>query len=64
MKFKLVIELGNDAMLTHHDIRVALIGVTNRLRHTLDGLPLKGQEGVIQDDNGQTVGRWEFTGKR
>jgi len=64
MKFKLVIELGNAAMLTHYDIRRALIAVSNRLQRDHDGLPVRGTAVNIKDDNGNTVGSWEFTGKR
>ena len=64
MKFKLNIDLGNDAMLTCYDVRLALIAVCNKLQREHDGLPARGTEGIIQDANGQTVGRWVFKGAR
>lgn len=64
MKFKLTIELGNSAMLTCYDVRLALIAVTNKLQRECDGLPIQGTGGNIRDANGQTVGEWTFKGKR
>lgn len=53
MKFKLEIELGNDAMQDQHDVAKVLRDVANHL-----GGPY-GLSGKIKDDNGNTVGRWE-----
>lgn len=64
MKFKLTITLGNDAMQSCHDVRRALIAVTNRLQQEYDGKPRRGDSGSILDANGHTVGSWEFKGKR
>jgi len=64
MKFKLTIELGNDAMLTFQDIRRALIETTNRIQRNRDGLPSQGDGAEIRDINGHSVGRWQMKGKR
>lgn len=55
-KFKLTIDLGNDAMSERSDVIEALGRVMMRLA---DG---SSTEGYITDRNGNTVGSWEVTG--
>lgn len=57
MKFKLEIELGNDAMQTPSDVRRALREIAATARFPVAG---EEDEGRIGDENGNTVGRWEF----
>jgi len=67
LKFKLEIELGNDAMQDQHDVAQALNDVEERLRKLVSGhfgpygLALMDTllEGKIMDRNGNAVGRWE-----
>ena len=65
MKFKLEIELGNDAMRTARHVNAALRKVAaSILCHEDDdeeGLEGKVISGVILDENGRKVGRWEVT---
>lgn len=56
--FKLEIELGNDAMKTAFHVSTALVQVANKLRKLRSTAP--GTEAKIMDDNGNSVGRWEF----
>lgn len=55
--FKLKIEMGNAAMLNRRDVARALKEVAAKLNAR------NGTEGRIMDENGNTVGSWEFTGK-
>lgn len=50
-KFKLEIELGNEAMSDHFDI-------ANALRNVSDKLYLGQMQGKIYDRNGNTVGEF------
>ena len=53
--FTLVIKMGNDAMQTLDDASAALFKVAAKVG--------AGQsEGVIRDDNGNTVGKWRTSG--
>ena len=56
MKFKLEIELGNEAMQDCSDVHDALQDVS---RSVAEGL----QSDNIRDINGNTVGSWKFTGR-
>ena len=65
MKFTLNIELGNAEMLTIYDVACALRKTADRL----DGLPPNAEpseldpfdrKGGIRDENGNTVGKWQF----
>lgn len=54
-EFTLTIELGNDAMQTGRDIAQALEELSQRLlTYTGPG------DGVIIDENGNTIGKWEI----
>lgn len=56
MKFKLEIELGNDAMQSNVDIETALQAVARNYHKA--GLA-KPDTGRIFDGNGNAVGKWE-----
>jgi hypothetical protein len=59
--FRLMITLGNDAMLTRDDVSRALAALAMRLADgpRQDGdRPFTEDEGGIKDDNGNTVGSW------
>ena len=57
MKFVLRIDLGNDAMQTRADIEEVLRKLGKNLAYMSDP-PEDGDEGKIQDINGNTVGEW------
>lgn len=61
MKFKLEIELGNDAMLTAWDVGNA---VSNAMKRRLTGNTtlIAGDRGRIVDVNGNKVGSWVVEG--
>lgn len=65
MKFKLEIELGNDAMKTARHLNAAIRKVASSvLAHEDDdeeGFKDKVIGSVILDENGNKVGRWEIT---
>jgi hypothetical protein len=65
MKFKLEIELGNDAMQYANDVAGALENVARSLRShdltTFDELDPFDRKGTIRDENGNKVGKWEAT---
>lgn len=52
--FEVKISLGNDAMRTHEDVAKALGEVARRLRRG-------AQHGKVMDENGNSVGTFEFT---
>ena len=54
-KFKLTIELGNDAMSSTSDLAAALVRVSEQI---LDGY----MRGYILDNNGNTVGEYMMHG--
>lgn len=56
MKFKLEIELGNEAMHGYHDIFAAI----RQIKITDLGIK-PGHGAPIRDENGNTVGKWEVT---
>jgi hypothetical protein len=56
-KFTLTIEMGNEAMSTCRDVRVALYDVAQRLFYQQD----LATNAYIRDENGNTVGAWAFT---
>lgn len=56
-KFKLVIQLGNDAMSTAQDIAGALRTLADKLG-TDDYNGVLAFDGVVVDDNGNKVGSW------
>lgn len=53
MKFKLEIQMGNEAMLTRED-------VARKVRQISEKIDSGYDEGRIMDDNGNKVGKWEF----
>jgi len=61
-KFKLEIQLGNDAMQTYGDIELALRQVCHRMRRNFNPLEVPtnktGNDGKILDANGNKVGFW------
>lgn len=59
MKFKLEIEMGNDAMLTAWDVIKAVKRVMSRL--TISDFNV-GSRGRIMDVNGNKVGSWVVVG--
>lgn len=59
MKIVIEVELGNEAMQTLLDVRRAVDDSLTRPGQ-YDRL-LAGEEGVILDFNGNSVGRWEVT---
>ena len=63
MKFKLEIEMGNDAMQDIRDVAVSLEALASRLRELYhDVLGGKGVTGGrILDVNGNIVGKWART---
>ena len=58
MKFKLEIEIGNDAMLDYDDLARVLHRVASSLRGM--GKPNINDFDPIRDDNGNTVGQLQF----
>ena len=60
MRFTLEIELGNEAMRKDDHIREALHRVAYKAR--MSEFPEDGDEGVIADENGNTVGSWTIAG--
>jgi len=58
MKFRLDIDLGNDAMQTSSDIRNTLATVQMEVGIIFDGSPVRKMK--IRDTNGNTVGFWEI----
>lgn len=58
-KFSLNIELGNDAMLTPSDVAGAIDRISEKLARRGDTF-YYDEGGVVLDDNGNTVGKWEF----
>lgn len=54
--FKLEIELGNDAMQDREDVASALRKAAEKIEQTSAAL------GRIIDENGNTVGTWDFDG--
>lgn len=62
MKFKLEIELGNDAMQSYEDIIGALEKTAGKLRETARfHAPAKGDTAKVMDQNGLSVGKWCIT---
>ena len=63
MKFKLEIEIGNDAMLDYDDLSQALIGMArkfdSRYREGREVVP--GVNASVRDTNGNTVGHWNIS---
>jgi hypothetical protein len=62
MKFTLEIELGNDAMRSHQDIRDALTQVMGKVgarQYCVKSAPSDGDGSKIIDDNGNSVGTWQ-----
>jgi len=59
MRFTLEIELGNEAMQKDYHIRQALQVVAYKAR--MSEFPEAGDEGIICDENGATVGKWEVS---
>jgi len=58
MRFTLDITLGNEAMQTAEDIATALAKLGEQLA-TFDESNWPGTEGIIRDENGNTVGTWQ-----
>ena len=61
MKFKLEIELGNDAMLTAWDVGNAVSSAMKR-RIAGNTILIAGDRGRIADVNGNKVGSWVVEG--
>lgn len=59
MKFKLEIELGNDAMKDSNDVGEALLSVRTRLSGYPNAFDYGFDEGEIKDANGNAIGKWE-----
>lgn len=60
VKFKLEIELGNEAMQDQHDVAKSLRGVADKLSQLQSTrFGPYGLSGKILDENGNSVGRWE-----
>ena len=62
MKFKLEIELGNDAMQDRDDVGHELYRLSKRLMGAEAFEPGDGE--LVRDANGNTVGKWEVTEDR
>jgi hypothetical protein len=60
MKFKLEIELGNDAMQTFDDVLEALQESHSSLADGSEPF-IVGDYDLLRDVNGNTVGKWEVT---
>lgn len=58
MKFRLEIELGNDAMRTGADVADALRGVAHRIDSLSETPKEMGPAGMVYDANGNAVGDW------
>jgi hypothetical protein len=58
MKFRVEIELGNDAMQSNHDIAKALRQVAKEISHQHQILHDAPREFRIRDTNGNAVGRY------
>lgn len=58
MRFKLIIELGNDAMQTADELAEALRNAATRIETQYNELS-SGQYGGVKDVNGNNVGEWE-----
>lgn len=58
MKIVIEIELGNEAMQTMNDVRDALEESLLGRKGNFSALR-RGEESIITDLNGNTVGRWE-----
>lgn len=56
MHFEIKIELGNDAMQTWEDIRLALRESAVRIGRAFQGEPMAGDSVAIFDVNGNRVG--------
>lgn len=60
MKFKLEIELGNDAMLTGEDVARALRKVADVVESCTPYVVKAEGPGTIRDENGHKVGTWRY----
>lgn len=58
MKFRLEIDLGNDAMAKAEDVAHALQGVADVIDWAVAFGP--GVNGAVKDANGNVVGHWVF----
>ena len=60
MKFKLEVELGNDAMQSNDDLAIALASVIDRLQNAMALASVIDTEvhGTILDLNGNNVGKF------
>jgi hypothetical protein len=61
MKFRLEIELGNDAMQTLDDVIAALQASRNSLADGNEPLTIGDNDRVLGDENGNNIGKWEVT---
>jgi hypothetical protein len=58
--FKMEVELGNEAMQSGLDVAHALVRTAGRIDRAVGRDPLaSGEQGVVMDANGNTVGSWE-----
>ena len=55
------IELGNDAMLTGHDLADALVALAGRLRSSHGISPARDDAAIIRDVNDNNVGSWNIS---
>lgn len=60
MKFKLEIDLGNDAMCRSVHVADALITMGRKIINGTMRSVKKPAEGIIRDINGNSVGKWEL----
>lgn len=58
MRFKLEVDMNNDAMQNGMDVASALTEVADKIRHYHSPSEMKGIGGYILDENGNKVGRW------
>jgi hypothetical protein len=59
-EFTLKIQLGNDAMQTPGDVAKTLRDLADKL-DTRRGATAEHASGNVRDENGNTVGHWEFS---
>lgn len=59
-EFTLEIEMGNDAMRSPGDVARALREAADEIENLVNHRNVYGESGTFRDDNGNTIGRWEF----
>ena len=58
MKFVLEIELGNEGMQSGEQVAGAIRRVATKIDSPFDNWEMEGDQGIIRDINGNTVGKW------